>query len=251
MKNLTKLRHPNVLTEQQRLALPDPCRPIDQPVMSRSSVLTDTGIFSEVTHTLFDITSSSPPIRFSDFIDGENQFSQISHSKKWRIPLSILPKLIQSTGNDMWKKIIHHYPDCTLLQQGVRQGDLTEQILDKLSQMNPFNLTNANIPVQSRLFFMEQIHPVMLCIFLLCQCKTRKTINPQITLQDLVIAINRYVKQHQQSLLFALQYQNFQINLAQIECALLAMDWQMSKQDNLADRCTNISSQTPFNFYEI
>lgn len=254
MENISKLRHPNVLTEQERLALPDPCRPIDEPVMTSSFILSDTGIFSEVSQNLFDTSCANQtmmaPIRFVEFLNAEQDLNQMLHSKKWRLPLLVLSRLIQHTATDVWKKMISQYPNCALLQQGIAQGDLTEQILVNLAKTNQINLTNPNIPVQSRLFFMEQTNAVMLCIFLLSQCKTRKTINQQITLQDLVMAINRYVQQHQQSLLFTLQYQNFQINVAQVEFALLAMDWQISKQDNLADRCTNISSQTPFNFHK-
>lgn len=254
MKSLPILRHPNVLTEQERLALPDPCRPIDEPVMTNSVTLTDTGVFSEISQILFDTSSAYQvtqlSIRLANFIEAEQALNQISKGKKWRLPLSILAKLIQYTFHEVWQKIISQYPDCTLLQQAIERGDLTKQVLDNILQNDPINLTNSNVPMQSRLFFMEQIKPIMLCVFLLSQCKTRKTINPQITLQDLVVAINRYVQEHQQSLLFTLQYQDFHINLAQIECALLVMDWQISKQDNLADRCTNISSQTPFNFHE-
>lgn len=77
----------------------------------------------------------------------------------------------------------------------------------------------ALLTIEQRLYLMAQLYHIMLCVFLLCQCKSRKTLNPKITLQDLTNAINRYADAHRTELNFLTQHADLSIEPKHVEFA--------------------------------
>lgn len=230
------LRHPNVMSEAQRLALPDPARPIDSPVTPAGRTfatfydemggLSDFGNIALSRHhndippVVGLTTSVAQSVTMANFIHEQQQHAQHAPSGFW-LPLSQLPPLVKASGLSWWQTVINAHPELSLAKPPV---------LSELEQ---------------RLYSMAQLYQVGLCIFLLCQCKARKTLNPQITLQDLTNAINEYVQAHQAELQFLTQHPTLTITPAHVEFAVVAMNWQMSKQPDIASRTTTISSQNP------
>lgn len=234
------LRHPNVMSEAQRLALPDPTRPIDSPVIpvgrtfaafyDEMGGLSDFGNVDLPRHH-----SDTPPVvglansvaqsvTMVNFIHEQQQHAQHAPSGFW-LPLSQLPPLLKTSGLSWWQTVINAHPELSLAQTSAKTSALSE--------------------LEQRLYGMAQLYQVSLCVFLLCQCKARKTLNPQITLQDLSDAINDYVQAHQSELQFLTQQTTFDITPAHVEFAVVALGWQMSKQADIAKRTTTISSQNP------
>lgn len=215
------LRHPNVMTEAERLALPDPCRPLDRPVAPATRNLQQLlGIASDEPLPQPAHIAPSPQFDIHEFIKKQQQRSQtFSASYGFFLPLSWLPKLVQGATKAWWQQMITDHANHTHLSS-----------LHQLEQ---------------RLLLMGQMYHTMLCVFLLCQCKARKTLNPQITLQDLANAINDYVQAHATELEFLTHQPSLVIEPIHVEIAIIAIGWQTSKHTAIAQRTTTISSHNP------
>lgn len=330
------LRHPNVMTEAQRLALPDPCRPIDEPVVP---VRTDVELYMELsalqahaintgtnystdhqfpnnqtTHEPIDnqsITNNtatkkaaytakkSPKVHQSDmadrlisvqaldirqFIQQQQQQAKTIQAKhpSLQLPLSLLPGLINDSSLSLMKEVMSRCPHIgymNTLSPSPKQQRLMNLPQNAATQAQPLSATasqmaaeqsmtsprqsktvqpsqpirdnavtehnQALLDIEAKLYLMGQMYHIVLCIFLLCQCKSRQSLNPQITLQDLADAINQYIQAHRTELYFLTQHDDLHIEPTHIELAALAMDWQVGKQANISQRTTTISSNNP------
>lgn len=219
--------HPNVMSDAEWQALADPTRPIDTAVIpSGDSPLTalvalDTA--ADITEPPFSSRhytdtphriQSENSLSIQQFIHVHCQNSQQSPCG-FRLPLSLLPMLVKATDASWWEQVMDKHPTLAINQ------------------------------LETRLLVMGQMYYTTLCIFLLCQCKSRKTLNPQMTLQDLTDAINDFAKTHQTELAFLTQRPEIIVEPKHVEFALTAMGWQISKHADIAKRTTTISSQNP------
>lgn len=249
---LAVLRHPNVMTEAERLALPDPCAPINSEVVPASQALasllrddvpfTDDerlqGVNAARTNPRHQADtpiglSSDKSFDITQFIQEQQRDSHLQPCKL-RLPLSLLPKLVKDAGLAWWEQVMRQHPDLTLTQPSDTQtttGENTKR--ETLSQL------------ETRLYLMGQMYHTMLCIFLLCQCKSRKTLNQQVSLQDLTDAINAYIKAHHTELDFLTQQPDMSVELKHVEFAVTVLGWPMSKHSDIGQRHTTISSQNP------
>lgn len=233
------LRHPNTMSTAVRLALPDPACPIDEPVKPAMHSFSQSlnqywlpdhqvnaqqqpAANNQAIHHI-DMgagLSYDQPFNIDKFIHEQSQVSQ-NQPSQWRLPLALLPKLVKAATPNWWRQYMTHNPI-----------KLNQQVLGEL---------------EAQLYMMGQMYQIMLCVFLLCQCKSRKTLNPQITLLDLTQAINDYVKAHRNELAFLTPHpiDTLIIEPIHVELAAVAMHWQVSKHTDIVQRTTTISSSNP------
>lgn len=313
-----QLRHPNVMTATERLALPDPCRPIDERVIparhtielymqkpvtqadsknhsfSRDSFderpknslaadkTTKPAKKSSLSHEsdMVDRLVSDQAIDISQFIKQQQQLVNNKQSKQQllQLPLSLLPRLVNDSSIALMKQVISHYPHLAIMNTlppsmslqtrlGLPQTATTHAqkhaqtlSINSDSAFDHPNQTSAKptpanqaingypqalLDIEAKLYLMGQMYHIVLCLFLLCQCKSRKSLNPQITLQDLADSINQYIDAHRTELYFLTQHETLHIEATHIELAAIAMDWQVGKQANISERTTTISSHNP------
>lgn len=223
-----RLRHPNVMSDAERLALPDPTRPIDEPVTPASHDLRQ--LFAK--NSVMDSFNRQLPIDevgqphktdIDQFI--KQQQRQTRSQTQALLPLSWLAKLIKMANKTWWERVMTQHFAMNHPQQ-------TQQ-LQQLQQL------------EQRLFVMGQMYHTMLCVFLLCQCKSRKTLNPHITLLDLTYAINAYAKAHATELEFLTHHATLIIEPMHVEMAAAAIGWQISKHPDITKRTTTISANNP------
>lgn len=292
VKDRDQLRHPNVMTEAERLALPDPCRPIDKRVIPARHTLdvymqkpislpgadTNNNLTASVkevakpyrmkentTKTLKKSPQSHQPemleqllseqsIEMRHFIQQQQQQANSSQSKhpSLHLPLSLLPQLVNDSSISLMKAVMGQYPNLasmntltTSLSQQTVQNSYEHQASDAPSTQSDATYNQALLNIETKLYLMGQMYHIMLCVFLLCQCKSRKSLNPQITLQDLADAINQYIEAHRTQLHFLTRHNDLYIEPTHVELAALAMDWQVGKQTAISKRTVTISSQNP------
>lgn len=209
-----QLRHPNVMSEAERLALPDPCRPIDCPVVPATYDLQHwLGMTQDKSMSQLWV-SPLAMINLNDFIQQQQQYSHSQASaSQFFLPLSWLPKLVEAVNNAEWQRLINRHLSDSEYEQ--------------------------------RLLLAKQPYHMMLCVLLLCQCKSRKTLNSHITLQDLTEAINQYATAHATELEFFSHQPNLVIEPSHVVIAIAIIGWQTSKHDTFNQRTTVISSQNP------
>ncbi len=292
VKDKHQLRHPNVMTEAERLALPDPCRPIDKRViparhtidvymqkpLSLPVVDTKNNLAASVKdvakpYPMRDNTTkiakknpqshqpemleqllSDQTIEMRHFIKQQQQQANSSQSKhpSLHLPLSLLPQLVNDSSVSLMKAVMGQYPHLasmnmltTSLSQQTLQNSYENQASDAPSTQSDATYNQALLNIETKLYLMGQMYHIMLCVFLLCQCKSRKSLNPQITLQDLADAINQYIEAHRTQLQFLTRHNDLYIEPTHVELAALAMDWQVGKQTAISKRTITISSQNP------
>ena len=292
VKDRDQLRHPNVMTEAERLALPDPCRPIDKRViparhtidvymqkpLSLPVVDTNNNLAASVKdvakpYPIRDNTTkiakknpqshqpemleqllSEQTIEMRHFIQQQQQQANSSQSKhpSLHLPLSLLPQLVNDSSVSLMKEVIGQYPHLaimntltTSLSQQTLQNSCAHQAGDAPSAQSNATYNQALLNIETKLYLMGQMYHIMLCVFLLCQCKSRKSLNPQITLQDLADAINQYIVAHRTQLHFLTRHNDLYIEPTHVALAALAMDWQVGKQTAISKRTITISSQNP------
>lgn len=291
VKDKHQLRHPNVMTEAERLALPDPCRPIDKRVIPARHTLdvymqkplslpvADTN--NNLTASVKDVAKPYPmrdnttkmaqkspqsyqpemleqllseQIEMRHFIQQQQQRVNSSQSKhpSWHLPLSLLPRLVNDSSISLMKEVMGQYPHLasmntltTSLSQQTLQNSCAHQANDAPSTQSDATYNQALLNIETKLYLMGQMYHLVLCVFLLCQCKSRKSLNPQITLQDLADAINQYIEAHRTQLHFLTRHNDLYIEPTHVELAALAMDWQVGKQTAISKRTITISSQNP------
>ena len=149
VKDRDQLRHPNVMTEAERLALPDPCRPIDKRVIpARHTIdvymqkplslpVADT---NNPTASVKDVAKPYPmrdnttkmaqkspqshqpemleqllseqTIEMRHFIQQQQQQANSSQSKhpSLHLPLSLLPRLVNDSSISLMKAVMGQYP---------------------------------------------------------------------------------------------------------------------------------------------
>ena len=150
VKDRDQLRHPNVMTEAERLALPDPCRPIDKRViparhtidvymqkpLSLPVVDTNNNLAASVKdvakpYPIRDNTTkiakknpqshqpemleqllSEQTIEMRHFIQQQQQQANSSQSKhpSLHLPLSLLPQLVNDSSVSLMKEVMGRYP---------------------------------------------------------------------------------------------------------------------------------------------
>lgn len=292
VKDRDQLRHPNVMTEAERLALPDPCRPIDKrviPARHTIDVYMQKPLSLPVEDTKNNLAASikdvAKPYRMKDnttktlkkspqshqsemleqllsdqtiemrhFIKQQQQQANSSQSKhpSLHLPLSLLPQLVNDSSVSLMKAVMGQYPHLasmnmltTSLSQQTLQNSYEHQANDAPSTQSDTTYNQALLNIETKLYLMGQMYHIMLCVFLLCQCKSRKSLNPQITLQDLADAINQYIEAHRTQLQFLTRHNDLYIEPTHVELAALAMDWQVGKQTAISKRTITISSQNP------
>ena len=292
VKDRDQLRHPNVMTEAERLALPDPCRPIDKRViparhtidvymqkpLSLPVVDTNNNLAASVKdvakpYPIRDNTTkiakknpqshqpemleqllSEQTIEMRHFIQQQQQQANSSQSKhpSLHLPLSLLPRLVNDSSVSLMKEVIGQYPHLaimntltTSLPKQTLQNSCAHQAGDAPSAQSNATYNQALLNIETKLYLMGQMYHLMLCVFLLCQCKSRKSLNPQITLQDLADAINQYIEAHRTQLHFLTRHNDLYIEPTHVALAALAMDWQVGKQTAISKRTITISSQNP------
>ena len=290
-KDKHQLRHPNVMTEAERLALPDPCRPIDKRVIpARHTIdvymqkplslpVADT---NNLTASIKDVAKPYPmrdnttkiakknpqshqpemleqllseqTIEMRHFIQQQQQQANSSQSKhpSLHLPLSLLPRLVNDSSISLMKAVMGQYPHLasmntltTSLSQQTLQNSCAHQANDAPSTQSDATYNQALLNIETKLYLMGQMYHLVLCVFLLCQCKSRKSLNPQITLQDLADAINQYIEAHRTQLHFLTRHNDLYIEPTHVALAALAMDWQVGKQTAISKRTITISSQNP------
>lgn len=292
VKDRDQLRHPNVMTEAERLALPDPCRPIDKRVIPARHTIdvymqkplslpvadTNNNITASVKdvakpYPMRDNTTKTPKensqshqpemleqllseqtIEMRHFIQQQQQRANSSQSKhpSLHLPLSLLPRLVNDSSVSLMKEVMGQYPHLasmnmltTSLPKQTLQNSYEHQASDAPSTQSDTTYHQALLNIETKLYLMGQMYHIMLCVFLLCQCKSRKSLNPQITLQDLADAINQYIEAHRTQLHFLTRHDNLYIEPTHVALAALAMDWQVGKQTAISKRTITISSQNP------
>ena len=292
VKDRDQLRHPNVMTEAERLALPDPCRPIDKRViparhtidvymqkpLSLPVVDTNNNLAASVKdvakpYPIRDNTTkiakknpqshqpemleqllSEQTIEMRHFIQQQQQQANSSQSKhpSLHLPLSLLPQLVNDSSVSLMKEVIGQYPHLaimntltTSLPKQTLQNSCAHQAGDAPSAQSDATYNQALLNIETKLYLMGQMYHLVLCVFLLCQCKSRKSLNPQITLQDLADAINQYIEAHRTQLHFLTRHNDLYIEPTHVALAALAMDWQVGKQTAISKRTITISSQNP------
>ena len=290
-KDKHQLRHPNVMTEAERLALPDPCRPIDKRVIpARHTIdiymqkplslpVADTNNLTASVkdvaklYTMRDNTTkiakknpqshqpemleqllSEQTIEMRHFIQQQQQQANNSQSKhpSLHLPLSLLPRLVNDSSVALMKAVMGQYRHLasmntltTSLPKQTLQNSYEQQANDAPSAQSDATYNQALLNIETKLYLMGQMYHIMLCVFLLCQCKSRKSLNPQITLQDLADAINQYIEAHRTQLHFLTRHNDLYIEPTHVALAALAMDWQVGKQTAISKRTVTISSQNP------
>nr|WP_309594269.1 hypothetical protein [Moraxella osloensis] len=290
-KDKHQLRHPNVMTEAERLALPDPCRPIDKRVIpARHTIdiymqkplslpVADTNNLTASVkdvaklYTMRDNTTkiakknpqshqpemleqllSEQTIEMRHFIQQQQQQANNSQSKhpSLHLPLSLLPRLVNDSSVSLMKAVMGQYRHLasmntltTSLPKQTLQNSYEQQANDAPSAQSDAPYHQALLNIETKLYLMGQMYHIMLCVFLLCQCKSRKSLNPQITLQDLADAINQYIEAHRTQLHFLTRHNDLYIEPTHVALAALAMDWQVGKQTAISKRTVTISSQNP------
>ncbi|MBW4009921.1 hypothetical protein HG532_07780 [Moraxella osloensis] len=292
VKDKHQLRHPNVMTETERLALPDPCRPIDKrviPARHTIDIYMQKPLSLPVADTNNNLTASvkevakpypmrdnttkmaqkSPQSHQSDmleqllseqtiemrhFIKHQQQQANSSQSKhpSLHLPLSLLPRLVNDSSISLMKEVMGQYPHLaimntltTSLPKQTLQNSCAQQANDAPSTQSDATYNQALLNIETKLYLMGQMYHLALCVFLLCQCKSRKSLNPQITLQDLADAINQYIEAHRTQLHFLTRHDDLYIEPKHVELAAIAMDWQVGKQTAISKRTITISSQNP------
>lgn len=292
VKDKHQLRHPNVMTETERLALPDPCRPIDKRVIPARHTIdvymqkplslpvadTNNNLNASVkdvakpyrmkgstTKTLkkspqshqsdmLEQLLSEQTIEMRHFIQQQQQRANSSQSKhpSLHLPLSLLPQLVNDSSISLMKEVMGRYPHLAIMDmlttsfsQQTVQNLCAHQANDAPSTQSDATYNQALLNIETKLYLMGQMYHIMLCVFLLCQCKSRKSLNPQITLQDLADAINQYIEAHRTQLHFLTRHNDLYIEPTHVELAALAMDWQVGKQTAISKRTITISSQNP------
>lgn len=292
VKDQDQLRHPNVMTEAERLALPDPCRPIDKRViparhtidvyMQKPLSLPVLDTNNNLTASIKDVAKPYPmrdnttkivkknpqnhqpemleqllsdqTIEMRHFIKQQQQQANSSQSKhpSLHLPLSLLPRLVNDSSVSLMKAVIGQYPHLvsmnmltTSLSQQTLQNSYEHQASDAPSTQSDATYNQALLNIETKLYLMGQMYHLVLCVFLLCQCKSRKSLNPQITLQDLADAINQYIEAHRTQLHFLTRHNDLYIEPTHVALAALAMDWQVGKQTAISKRTITISSQNP------
>ena len=292
IKDQDQLRHPNVMTEAERLALPDPCRPIDKRViparhtidvyMQKPLSLPVADSNNNLAASVKDVAKpystkdnttkilkknlqshqsemleqllSEQSIEMRHFIQQQQQQANNSQSKhpSLHLPLSLLPRLVNDSSISLMKAVMGQYPHLarintltTSLPKQTLQNSYEHQANDAASTQSDATYHQALLNIETKLYLMGQMYHIMLCVFLLCQCKSRKSLNPQITLQDLADAINQYIEAHRTQLHFLTRHNDLYIEPTHVALAALAMDWQVGKQTAISKRTITISSQNP------
>jgi len=292
VKDRDQLRHPNVMTEAERLALPDPCRPIDKRVIPARHTIdvymqkplslpvadTNNNLNASVKelakpYRMKDNTTKTPKrnpqshqsdmleqllseqtIEMRHFIKQQQQQANSSQSKhpSLHLPLSLLPQLVNDSSISLMKEVMGQYPHLaimntltTSLPKQTLQDSCAHQANDAPSTQSDATYNQALLNIETKLYLMGQMYHLVLCVFLLCQCKSRKSLNPQITLQDLADAINQYIEAHRTQLQFLTRHNDLYIEPKHVELAALAIDWQVGKQTAISKRTITISSQNP------
>lgn len=292
VKDRDQLRHPNVMTEAERLALPDPCCPIDKrviPARHTIDVYMPKPLSVPVADTNNNLTASvkdvakpypmrdnttkmaqkSPQSHQSDmleqllseqtiemrhFIKQQQQHANSSQSKhpSLHLPLSLLPQLVNDSSVSLMKEVMGQYPHLasintltTSFSQQTLQNSYEHQANDAPSTQSDATYNQALLNIETKLYLMGQMYHLVLCVFLLCQCKSRKSLNPQITLQDLADAINQYIEAHRTQLHFLTRHDDLYIEPTHVELAAIAIDWQVGKQTAISKRTISISSHNP------
>lgn len=292
VKDKDQLRHPNVMTEAERLALPDPCRPIDKRVIPARHTIdvymqkplslpvadTNNNLAASVKdvakpYPMRDNTTkiakknpqnhqpemleqllSEQTIEMRHFIQQQQQQANSSQSKhpSLHLPLSLLPRLVNDSSISLMKEVLGQYPHLasmntltTSLPKQTLQNSYEHQASNAPSTQSDATYNQALLNIETKLYLMGQMYHLALCVFLLCQCKSRKSLNPQITLQDLSDAINQYIEAHRTQLHFLTRHDDLYIEPTHVALAALAMDWQVGKQTAISKRTVTMSSQNP------
>lgn len=216
------LYHPNALPAHLREKLPDPNRPIDTPVVPATVALfhdTFDPIYQALAESLNqknNPVASQFPNNFPSNATVENVLNFLKPQQNQALTIGVslaeFAKNIRPVGQTLIEQVVTNHPD-----------------------IFPSSIA-------TRLFMMAEFWENLLALFLLTQCKTRKTLNPDITLQTLSEQMNAYFAEHQREVEFLTHHSLLTITPENVAFAILALDGKISKQGTLGERVTNISA---------
>ncbi|OBX82333.1 hypothetical protein [Faucicola atlantae] len=256
---LHRLRHPNVMTDAERHALPDPRRPIDAPSdmvnhawqdwlqYELSGTATwqaaDFGVYDHdnATHdtkTRADTSDDGLPYHtLANMLHDQRALTQAAADPyAWRLPLAWLPVMVARFDQTLFNTLWQTQPDAALWLQAMDGERLP-------SELPPDYMT-------WRLLVAKHRYPVMLCVWALCQCRTRQSVNPHATLQALADALTTFAADHRQALRALSCERDWQILPSHVELALFAMGVHMTKPrgHDIGSRRSAIAAHSPLMF---
>ncbi len=212
--------HPNALPSPIREQLLDPCRPIDAPVVPASM-----GLFKNVLDPLYQaladsLTSQKQPLidifpkpvtltTLLDFLKTQRENPLTAKS----LTLAYFIKLVRPLSAELIETLL------------VNQGDFYP------------NQTTA------RMQMLAELGQNLVALYLMSLCKSRKTLNHELTLQRLTEQMNRYIAQHPCEIAFLTYDNTLVISPDNVAFAILALDGKLSKKGTMGERVTNVSAQ--------
>lgn len=212
------LYHPNAMPEHIRERLPNPSRPIDEPVIPAAAKLFDE-IFDPIYLELSEALSQKNIVKKSPFPKAASVDIMLNFLKKQQIraidnslTLADFVKNVRPLGQSIIENVVTSYPD--------------------------FYLKSA----ENRFMMMAQFWQNLMALFLIAQCNTRKTLNHELTLQTLSEKMNMYLEHHRLELAFLTHHRQLMISPHNVAFAILALGGRISKKGRIAERVTNISS---------
>lgn len=220
------LYHPNVLPPHIREKLPNPSRPIDEPVVPASIPLFDDKfdpIYQEIVDRLQQ-KNTTIPNNFPKSATVENVLDFLKNQQKQtpdtHLDLMTFITNIRPLGQSIIKTVIKNLPDF--------YPNLTKNYL----------LTTT------------QFWQNLLALFLLAHCTTRKTLNHNITLKILSQQMNNYLAKNARQIEFLTHDKNIQISPEHVAFAIVALDGKISKKGELGERVTNLSANNFLSKFE-
>lgn len=218
------LYHPNALPRHIREQLPNPSRPIDAPVVPAMARLFEDK-FDPIYQALAENFTQPLPVSKGQFpkpatVESVLTFLKHQQTAENGLTLADFVKNVRPLGQVLIEAVIKKHPE-----------------------FYP-NLTENHLSITT------QFWQNLLALFLIAQCKTRKTLNPAVTLHKLSQQMNGYIAQHPQEIEFLTYDSQLTILPEHVMFAILALDGKISKKGEIAERITNLSANhflTQFN----
>lgn len=242
------------MTDAERHALPDPCRPIDAPSDMVNLAWQDwlqQALIGAPTWQMADFdawdNTTASTATSANLADGDLPYDSLAdmlHEQRaltqaaadpyaWRLPLAWLPSMVQRFAQALFDELWQTQPDLALWAQ-----------VDSQDHSLPDSMT-------WRLLVAKHRHAVMLCVWALCQCRVRQSVNPRATLQALADALSAFAISHRHALAAHSRERDWQVLPSHVELALSAIGVRMTKataDQNVGCRRSAIAAHSPLTF---
>lgn len=228
------LSHPNVLPTHIRERLPDPSRPINEPVVPARQKFMAFEVAFESYY--------SPSQTYSQQNSAKNTQTTVEEKSSPNMSLEQFMDFVQNEQRQRQKQPFAPLMPLADFMQLARP--LGRKLIEKVLVDCVENYPNL---LEQKLTMMVQIGQNLMALYLLCQCKTRKTFNHELSLQALAVLMNGFIQQHHE---FVTGLDMKDITPTNVEFAILLLQGKISQQETLSERVTNISTQnflTKFN----